>query len=411
MLSNTHPASEWFCIEGRMEHGANRIALVADGRMFMAGKDGKAKPHHCQFAESIERREQQSASKNSWLRGDDGMAGAMYSRSMLWGGRAASNSFALKPRISTIAEGESGGSMIYVLWTGIVGALLEFDFQDNYERRVFHRENFHVSDLDRHPVDRRLACRTEVNGISHLCVLDPNGRNARHITEGDSIDAAPSWVRGEDGVLVYHSAGVSRDSRGFLRGVGPFGIHRLNLRDGRLESLLESADHDLLVPHLNESGTLHFIRRGYQGPNGPKVSAWVTLKDTLLLPYRILRAIMDFFQIFSHIVSKKPLTSAGGPKAQGPEPLRMWVYGRMIDLSKAEESRSPDGALVSADWELVRRDPDGSERILAKHVLCYDLSADGTIVWSDGRNLHLIKPDGERCKLLSEPMTDSVKFV
>ncbi len=393
------------------EKERNRIALLADGRMFTAGKDGKASEHHCDFAETIERREQQSASKNAWLRGGDASAGAMFSRGMLWGGRAGPGSVPVRPRIVTMAEGESPDSMIYVLWTGIVGALLEFDFSENYERRVFHREGFQVSDLDRCPSDGRLACCIGHNGLSHLSILDADGRNPRNVTEGDSIDAAPSWVRGGEHALVYHSAGVSRDSRGFIRGLGPFGIHKLDLSNGRLETLLESSSHDLLSPHADASGTLHFIRRGYEGPNGPRVSAWVTLKDTLLLPYRMLRAFVDFFQIFSHLVSKKPLTTAGGPKIHGQEPLHMWVHGRMIDLSKSAGAGAADGAIAPADWELIRRDPDGGEVVLANHVLCYDIAADGSIAWSDGRNLHLITSEGGKRRLLSEPMTDTVKFI
>lgn len=386
-----------------------RIALLADGRLLLATPDGKATRHGCEFASTIERREQQSAQKNSWLRGGS-ESSPMFSRGSLWGQRGQ-GSPAVRPRIIAVVAGERPDSMMYALWTGVVGAVLDFDFVENYERRVFHREHFHVAELDRHPLDGRLACRIGDQEMSNLAVLDPDGRNARPVTEGDSIDGAPSWIPGEEHALVYHSAGLSRDPNGHARGLGPFGIHRIDLQTGELATLLESPGHDLLEPQLDSAGNLYYIRRNYEGPNGPRVPVWITLKDTVLFPFRVLRVLVDFFQILSNLVSKKPLTSSGGAKIDGPAPVQMWIHGRLIDVKKASQNKAPDGALAPADWELVRRSPGGSETVLARHVLAYDLATDGQILWSDGKNLHLIAADGSKRKLLAEPLIDSVKWL
>jgi hypothetical protein len=388
----------------------DRIALLADGRLIVAATDGTSKRHDCEFAAEIERREQRSAEKNSWLRGDQEAPGGMFNRSSLWGGKGVPRGVSIRPRVVAVAGGDRPESMVYALWTGVVGAVLDFDFNENYERRVFHRERFHVSEFDRHPGDGRIACRFGDEDVSHLAVLEPDGRHAKPVTEGDSVDSAPSWEPGKEAIL-YHSAGLSRDPQGYVRGFGPFGIHRIDLTNGELETVLESPLHDYLAPQTDAKGNLYYIRRSYEGPGGPKPSVWVTLKDTLLFPFRVFRALIDFFQIFSHLVSRKPLTTAGGPKQQGPEPVRMWIAGRMIDVQKASQANSPDGALAPADWELVKRTTDGSETVLARHVLAYDLAADGRIAWSDGKNLHLIGTDGSKRKLLSEPLIDSVKWL
>ena len=315
-----------------------------------------------------------------------------------------------RPQIVAVSNGTHEDSMVYALWTGVVGAVLEYDFDEGYEHRIFHRERFHVSEFDRHAGDGRLICRYGEEAASSLAVLDADGRNARAVTEGDSIDAAPSWIPGGGEAVVYHSAGLSRDPKGMVRGLGNFSIHRIDLKSGSLETLLESPAHDLLSPHADAAGNLYYIRRNYEGPGGTRPSVWATLKDTVLFPFRIVRAMVDFFQIFSMMVSRKPLTSAGGPKAQGPEPVMMWIHGRMIDVQKASAANGPDGALAPADWELVKRTPDGKETTLAKHVLAYDISADGRIAWSDGKNLHVLA-DGHTRKLLTEPLIDSVKWI
>jgi hypothetical protein len=388
----------------------DRIALLADGRLIVAATDGTSKRHDCEFAAEIERREQRSAEKNSWLRGDQEAPGGMFNRSSLWGGKGVPRGVSVRPRVVAVAGGDRPESMVYALWTGVVGAVLDFDFSENYERRVFHRERFHVSEFDRHPGDGRIACRFGDEEVSHLAVLEPDGRHAKPVTEGDSIDSAPSWVPDREAIL-YHSAGLSRDPQGYVRGFGPFGIHRIDLSNGELETVLESPAHDYLAPQSDAGGNLYYIRRSYEGPEGAKPSVWVTLKDTFLFPFRVFRALIDFFQIFSHLVSRKPLTTAGGPKQQGPEPVRMWIAGRMIDVQKASQANSPDGALAPADWELVKRTANGTETVLARHVLAYDLANDGRIAWSDGKNLHLIGADGSKRKLLSEPLIDSVKWL
>jgi hypothetical protein len=59
---------------------------------------------------------------------------------------------------------------------------------------------------------------------------------------------------------------------------------------------------------------------------------------------------------------------------------------------------------------LVRKSPDGAETALAKHVVAYDLSSDGRIAWSDGRNVHLFS-NGRSEKLTSEAMISTVKWI
>jgi len=390
---------------------SDRIALIADGRLILATVDGASKRHDCTFAEDIEGRQQRMAEKNAWKQegAGGGGPGGMFPRSALWGAGGGDQQMP-RPQIVTVCSGPRPESMIYTLWTGVVGALLEFDFGEDYERRVFHKEQFHAADFDRHPGDGKLICRHGNEQISNLAVLDRDGRNMQAVTEGDSIDGAPSWIPDAADEIVYHSAGVSRDQHGYVHGFGTFAIERLNIRRGEIETLLDEEKNDLLAPRIDADGNLYFIRRPYEGPGGKRPPLLETLKDVLLFPFRLIRAVVDFFQIFSQMVSKKPLTTAGGPKAKGPEPVQMWMYGRMLDADKSDKDGPSDGALAPADWVLVKRNPSGGETVLAKHVLAYDLAADGRIVFSDGRNVRLVENGGSR-KILTEALTGTVKWL
>lgn len=385
-----------------------RIALIADGRLVLADPEGSARRHESTFAEDVEAREQRAAEKNAWKQGDRGGEG-IFGRPSVWGGAPSGPS--PRPRIVSVACGHETDSIVYVLWTGVVGALLHYDFEEAYERRVFHREGFHAAEVHRHPRTGRLVCRYGDEQVSHLAVLNAEGRDLQPATEGDSIDGAPSWDPSSENVVVFHSAGVSRDPQGYVRGLGPFGLERLNLRTGEMETLLSEPGHDLLAPRLDARGNLYFIRRPYEGPGGRSAPIGETLKDAVLFPFRLIRAFVDFFNIFSSLVSKKPLTTAGGPKAEGPEPVRMWIHGRMIDAEKAAQNGGADGAFAPADWVLVKRSPDGEQTVIARRVLAYDVDRDGRILHSDGRNLHLLEVGGSSRKLLSEPLTDSVRWI
>ena len=388
------------------------IALIADGRLIITALDGSSKTHECQFAADILRRQQQSSEKNSWMRGDqNGGNGGMFSSSTIWGKRGTSSpGESARPMIIAIEGGDRTDSMVYALWTGMVGAFLDYDFNEKYERRVFHRENFQVSHLDRNPLDGRLICRVGDQQGARIALLDSDGRNSRLVTEGDSLDGAPSWIPGSTDSILYHSAGLSRTANGQVMGLGPHAIHRLNFSSHDLETLLEGPDHDYLAPQMDARGVLHCLRRDYEGSGGTQPSIWTTVKDALLFPFRLFRVLVDFFQILSQLVSRKPLVTAGQQKLEGPKPMQLWIHGRLIDREKAGKSNSPDDALAPADWVLVRREPDGRETVLAKHALAYDIGKNGDIIWSDGRNLHHLKA-GTSKKILTKPLIDTVKWI
>ena len=170
---------------------SSRIALIADGRLVLASEDGASERHECSFAEEIESRQQRMAEKNAWKRElGGGGGGGMVPRSQLWGDGGDGQALP-RPQIVAVCSGPRPESMVYTLWTGVVGALLEFDFGEDYERRVFHREQFHASDFDRHPGNGKLVCRFGDEQASNLAVLDADGRNMQPVTEGDSIDGSP----------------------------------------------------------------------------------------------------------------------------------------------------------------------------------------------------------------------------
>jgi hypothetical protein len=378
------------------------LGIIADGRLFLVDENGGKIIHSSDFGVDIERRMDRIAEKKAW-KSQGG--GGMFGQGDTWGQQAQISR--VKPRIEAVIKGSEADKFAYLLTTEAIGAFLEYNLAEEYERRVFHKEGFFASEFDRDPATGRLVCRFgRGHEATQIALLDSDGRDAKPVTEGDALDGCPSWDRSKEDTILFHSAGLAYSRQGYINGTAPYAIEQLNLRTSKLQTVLAAEDTDYLCPRTDSEGNLYFMSRNYEGPGGPKPPIWTTIKDTLLFPFRLARSFIDFFQIFSQLVSKKPLTTAGGPKKNGPEPVHLWLYGRLLTPDKENK----DDSLASADWKLNKRSPDGITTVLASHILAYDLHDDGTILASDGCNLRLIK--GKSNTVLTKiPLTESVRWL
>jgi hypothetical protein len=90
--------------------------------------------------------------------------------------------------------------------------------------------------------------------------------------------------------------------------------------------------------------------------------------------------------------SRKPLTSASGPKVEA-DLKELLVKGKRIDAEKAlkkESSVNGVRSLVPKSWQLVRRTRTGNEQVLATNVASYDLTTDGKIIFTNGYGVFLL---------------------
>src|SRR5262249_54029917 len=145
-------------------------------------------------------------------------------------------------------------------------------------------------------------------------------------------DLAPSWVPNVHRRLVYQSAGIARDAKGFPVGLGPYGLHQLDIDSGAITTLAESQAHDLLGPKVAGDGALYYLRRPWREP-GQRPPTWRFLVDVVLIPFRLLWAVFQFFNFFSAKYTGKMLT-AGRPE-EGADLRQMMIWGNLIDADKA----------------------------------------------------------------------------
>lgn len=384
-----------------------KFAYITQGKLHYCADEQPAKLIDSQFAQDVVNRALAHQQKNSWKTGGTSAAAMMARQNMLEGDPRA-----VKVHVTAVTAGKEPDELLYVIRSDSVGGLFSYNLSTQKETRIFHRENLDISDFSKNQSRDVIACsQRSKNGTATISVIQ--GNDVSQVTEGDSSDEAPSWVGNNDKQLVYQSAGIARNQSGMMVGLGPASIQKLDLQNGTVTPIVEDGNNDCLCPHSLSNGDLFYIRRPYEPPFKRDYPWHKMVLDILLFPFRMVMAIFHFLNFFSLAFSKKPLTTAGGPKLEGPDEKSLFLRGKMIDAEQAlkENNQSPETLhLVPKTWQLLKRDVSGKESAIADGVLSYDLSADGSsIIYSTGAALYRCNADGsERQLLAKEKFVDTI---
>lgn len=374
------------------------VAYLSNGNLFYQPDGGAVRQLHSPYIQETEDRLARSNERNSWKKDTSFEVGA-YGQMKQFGG--AANGIR-----HTSAQFEREQSILYFLRDETIGGLFRFNFDTGVETRIVHRQHLDLSDLHLNPQTGKLVCTSSAkDSITNIATLDVDGNHLRELTGGDTADSAPAWC--DDDTIVYQSAGLARDSGGMIVALGHSTIQKLDLRSGQLETVLDDANTDFLHPRVTSTGELLFIRRPYEVP---QYSNSNVLLDTVLFPFRLLRAVFHYLNFFSLMYSRKPLTGAGGPSAQA-DVKAIILKGKRIDAEKALRSENMVAgvpSLVPASWQLVQRSRRGDERVLASNVASYDLTAAGQILYSNGRAVFLLGEDGRSTLVLKGDLVGDI---
>jgi hypothetical protein len=371
-----------------------RFAFLSQGKLYLQdGREGAAAVAiDSTFAEDVRRREDEVLRRKAWK--SEGAS------AFLSGMSAIAREVAPSPgaRIESLAPGRRPGEILFTLRVGQLGGLFSYDWSVGRESRIHHGRETRITDLSRPGPDGNVACSvSSANGSRHLALLKGDGYDLEEITEGDSLDAAPSFSA-DGGAIVFQSAGIARGPDGHILGVSPWAICRLDLATGELDDLLREDRCDLLYPHEAADGSLTFVRRrhGARGPSLRRYLKWVV--GLVLLPVRLLKAVFQWLNFFTIRYTGNPLTTGDGHKVDSEQAREMLALKQMMDTARREgEARSREHlAEVASESRLVRRSKEGEETLLASGVLFYDVGSDGEIVYTTGTEVFRITPDGRR---------------
>ncbi len=388
-----------------------RSMHIAKGELWLHDGAEGASPRKVEsaFAREVIERDAQSRRNTGWKNAPREEQTGVIPNSMLWGKAGSAQGAMAPPRFLHVRAGAEADTLYYLLAVGGSVGLFRQHLAEQREVRLFHRTNFEALGFDYGAAaDRIVLSRANPDATAHLEIYDTDGNCKGAITSGDCIDAAPSFVPSERTAVVFQSAGVARHPQGgHVMAVGHAAINRVDYASGRLETLIDDARYDHVGPRMDRAGNLYAIRRPYEKPATQKLTN--TLTDTLLFPWRLLKAIFGYLNFFSMVYGREPLRSAGGPRTpQLDQDLgRLWLHGRMIELSKLAPDARANGGLVPRNWELIRRDAAGNVEVLAQYVVSFDLAPDGTVLYSNGFHVFALN-GGSKVALAQGELVENV---
>lgn len=367
------------------------LAFISGGKLFYQTPAQELRELQSPYVQSVMDRMERSRQLHGWKEGT--------SLAMSFTGQQRHNASQAVQIQATSAQFTDRGSVLYFLKDESFGGLFEYDLAGGTEKRLVHKQNLSLEDLRLSPDGKRLLCAQHArNGTASIAVMNADGSDYRELTGGDTVDTAPAWVPDQPHLVMYQSSGLARNPAGFVIATGPASIQMADSRKGTLTPVLEDPKQDFLQPRLGPDGSLYYIRRPYEGQRYPAKNI---VLDTLLFPYRLLRALFHFLNFFSLMYTRKPLTTASGPALQA-DIKDILLKGKRFDAEQAIRSGNKLGgvpSLVPASWQLVRRTQKAEEQVLASHVASFDLAPDGAILFSNGYGVFALE-DGEKPRVL-----------
>lgn len=326
---------------------------------------------------------------------------------MLWADGASSAPL-VPVAVTGVSRGTREGEWLYSLATDEVTGVFALRNQASDEQRLFHTADYRVSQLNAHSSQDRVACVIHSHDLSHIGVMRGDGCELTDVTQGDSIDRAPSWIPGSTDELVYQSAGIGRNQDGINAGASPARIEKLNTTTGEMVTLLEDEHQDFLDPRMDATGNLYCIRKPYRVQ--VKFNPFRALLDLVLFPFRLLFALFQYMNFFTVRYTGKTLVTSGDRRQKQADLRQMMMLGNLMQAQReAEYAPAYDRqGLVARSWELVKRQPDGGIQVIARGVLSFDLCDDGAIVYTDGSHIFVLQPDGKKEELASDQFISQV---
>lgn len=380
-----------------------QVAYLAQGqlRVLEAGQV-RARDFDSPFAARVRRQVASVENRNRWK-----TEGRSYAAQM--GRPAGAAESANNLSFTGVSRGSAAGTFVHALDTGTVSGLFVVD-AEGQERRLFHTERFDIRHVAAHPAGEWLACSLLVRNVANLALCKMDGSTPQEVTEGDSLDLAPSWIPGPGRRLVYQSAGLPRDpSAGAMH--QPFSIEELDVDTGRTSTLAQDPHHDLLAPRVNAEGELFYIRCPHLPPRRSLPAA---IMDAAMVPWRIGRGFIAFFDFFAKLQGQGPPPRAalnGGKELDDHRLKNLLLHGAspLMWTDAAQVARNP--SQVSPAWVLMRQRGSAPPEEVQRGVFAFDLAPDNSLVWTDGTTVKTRSPAGAERTLVTDAVVHQVAWV
>lgn len=250
--------------------------------------------------------------------------------------------------------------------------------------------------------DKFVTCIKTSYENAHLAVYDVKTDDYMTVTDGDSCDFDATFSRANDPLVYFASKGVGRDADGEFVKFSRSSICTYDLFTGDVDEILSDPNKSLIKPKDDENGILYYIIRPEKEH---KIGFFRLLLDIILIPWKLLKAIYYFAEMFTMMFTGKGFTE----KSANPAKTMKKSQGMIViddNLINAEEEykknlRHKDNfaGVAPWSWQLVKRTKSGETTNLANGVIDYCLLSDGSVAYTNGKHLIVIGTDGKKSKI------------
>lgn len=374
----------------------NHCFFLSDGRLYQWKKGENPREIESHFVQEKCKETERQSSIHKWKqqgRGTD----PVFGQALLWGNPTAAATISHYRHIELSAGEED---IYYILTNHQVTGLFRYELGENYESRLFHKNDFVSAGMDySEKAGQFVIAVQEEDGRVHLTLLDAEGKYLETITSGDSRDTEPSFSLQDENHILYQSSGIARNEEGWSIAYGPSFINQFDLKKNEVTEILYDDHYDYLLPREDAEGNLYCIRRPYVSA-GP-VSPLRIILNVVTFPFRFLVAIMNFLNLFTELFSKNSFKPAGpNLPSQMPKTKHVQVLGQTIHIAKLKKfyQKTDDVSLVPGSWELIRIDRNHDMAVIAKNVSSYDINREGKIVYTNGFKVYEYDGNGAKLK-------------
>ena len=248
---------------------------------------------------------------------------------------------------------------------------------------------------------------------SNVALFSKNGGDYKTLTAGDSLDENPSFSK--DGNVLFNSYAVGRDANNKFISYLPSEIYKLNLKTLDVEELVTSDVYSYIKPIEAEDKTLYCIRKPFDDEKEENVFLQI-----LLIPVRIVQAIVGFISAFVMCFAKKPMISGQSARSIGnggdaakygkADAKKIFVNNSLIQVDKElkKNKKSEEYGFIPKSWKLVKLIPNEEGKFdeckeyeLASGVADFCLieeNGEKTLIYTNGKRVFEVKDFGETGK-------------
>ncbi len=370
--------------------------IFIDGEKICVYKDGDIKEYESGYIEKYRASILQSAKNSEWKK--NGRTEMLLNEDFYFND---DGEFFVKINSAWLTENEN--ELVYSFTVNETSGIYAKDLADEkkLESHIISSNDVEFISLN-YNESGMIASVKKGEVAADIAIFSKDRSDYKCVTGGDSLDENP--YLGDDGKIYFNSYGVARDEVGNFLGYGKSDIYSLNLKTMEIEEEVCGETISIMKPTKTEKGFYVIVKPIEEKE---KINPFL---EILMIPVRIVQAIVGFISMFVNIFSGKPLVSEGGKSNKGyalarnfkKDEKRLYVLNHLIrvdeELKKNKKDKFP--SFIPKSWKLfhVEKKENGNfnYNCFGTNVADYCLLETGELIITNGKYIFQVIDNDEK---------------